>query len=122
MTLSYAAEVSVPAVPDEGSGTPDRSAPRGPCRAAASLRALRAPGRRSAAARRHGTLTLFGCFDVATGNYQAILGAVSQPAGDNAPGYGDLLGALAYNVIALLAMPAAFFGLAWARFMREDIR
>jgi ABC-2 type transport system permease protein len=57
-----------------------------------------------------------------TGNYQAILGAVSQPAGDNAPGYGDLLGALAYNVIALLAMPAAFFGLAWARFMREDIR
>lgn len=57
-----------------------------------------------------------------TGNYQALLGAVAQPAGDNAPGLGNLLGALAYNIIALLAMPAAFFGLAWVRFMREDIR
>jgi len=57
-----------------------------------------------------------------TGNYQTILGAVSQPAGDNAPGLGSLLGALACNIIALLAMPAAFFGLAWVRFMREDIR
>jgi len=57
-----------------------------------------------------------------TGNYQTILGAVSQPAGDNDPGLGNLLGALACNIIALLAMPAAFFGLAWVRFMREDIR
>jgi len=57
-----------------------------------------------------------------TGNYQTILGAASQPAGDNTPGLGSLLGALAYNLIALLAMPAAFFGLAWVRFMREDIR
>lgn len=57
-----------------------------------------------------------------TGNYQAILGAASQPAGDNTPGLGNLLGALACNIIALLAMPAAFFGLAWVRFMREDIR
>ena len=56
-----------------------------------------------------------------TGNYQAILGAASQPAGDNTPGLGNLLGALACNIIALLAMPAAFFGLAWVRFMREDI-
>ena len=57
-----------------------------------------------------------------TGNYQTILGAASQPAGDNTPGLGSLLGALARNIIALLAMPAAFFGLAWVRFMREDIR
>ncbi|BBL68425.1 ABC transporter permease [Methanoculleus chikugoensis] len=57
-----------------------------------------------------------------TGNYQTILGAASQPAGDNTPGLGSLLGALACNIIALLAMPAAFFGLAWVRFMREDIR
>ncbi|MCK9306496.1 MAG: ABC transporter permease subunit [Methanoculleus sp.] len=57
-----------------------------------------------------------------TGNYQTILSAASQPAGDSAPGPGNLLGALAYNIIALLAMPAAFFGLAWVRFMREDIR
>ncbi|WP_292365603.1 MULTISPECIES: ABC transporter permease [unclassified Methanoculleus] len=57
-----------------------------------------------------------------TGNYQTILGAVSQPAGDSTPWLGNLLGALACNVIALLAMPAAFFALAWVRFMREDIR
>ncbi|MBP2146700.1 ABC-2 type transport system permease protein [Methanofollis sp. W23] len=35
---------------------------------------------------------------------------------------GGLMGALAKNVIALLVIPAAFFGLAWVRFMREDIR
>jgi ABC-2 type transport system permease protein len=35
---------------------------------------------------------------------------------------GSLMGALAKNVIALLVVPAAFFGLAWVRFMREDIR
>ena len=57
-----------------------------------------------------------------TGNYQTILGAISQPAGDNTPGLGSLIGALVCNIIALLAMPAAFFGLAWVRFMREDIR
>lgn len=57
-----------------------------------------------------------------TGNYQAVLGAASQPAGENTPGLGNLLAALACNLIALLAMPAAFFGLAWVRFMREDIR
>jgi len=57
-----------------------------------------------------------------TGNYQTILGVASQPAGDNVSGFGNLLGALACNLIALLAMPAAFFGLAWVRFMREDIR
>ncbi|WP_342770390.1 MULTISPECIES: ABC transporter permease [unclassified Methanoculleus] len=57
-----------------------------------------------------------------TGNYQTVLGAASQPAGDNAPGLSSLLGALTCNIIALLAMLLAFFGLAWARFMREDIR
>ena len=57
-----------------------------------------------------------------TGNYQAVLGAVSQPAGDNAPGISGLFGALICNIIALLAMPAAFFGLAWVGFMREDIQ
>ncbi len=57
-----------------------------------------------------------------TGNYQAVLGAAAQPAGDNDPGLSSLLGVLACNIIALLAMPAAFFGLAWVRFMREDIR
>jgi len=57
-----------------------------------------------------------------TGNYQTILGAASQPTGDNAPGFSSLLGAFICNIIALLAMPAAFFGLAWVRFMREDIR
>ncbi|MDD3621613.1 MAG: ABC transporter permease subunit [Methanofollis sp.] len=35
---------------------------------------------------------------------------------------GSLMGALAKNIIALLVIPAAFFGLAWVRFMREDIR
>ena len=33
-----------------------------------------------------------------------------------------LLGDLAKNIVALFVVPAAFFGLAWIRFMREDIR
>ncbi|MBP2146699.1 ABC-2 type transport system permease protein [Methanofollis sp. W23] len=33
-----------------------------------------------------------------------------------------LLGALAKNIIAMLVLPVAFFGLAWVRFAREDIR
>ncbi|QSZ67423.1 ABC transporter permease [Methanofollis aquaemaris] len=35
---------------------------------------------------------------------------------------GSLMGVLVKNIIALLVIPAAFFGLAWVRFMREDIR
>ncbi|MBP2146703.1 ABC-2 type transport system permease protein [Methanofollis sp. W23] len=35
---------------------------------------------------------------------------------------GDLIGDLAKNILALFVIPAAFFGLAWIRFMREDIR
>ncbi|MDD3621610.1 MAG: ABC transporter permease subunit [Methanofollis sp.] len=35
---------------------------------------------------------------------------------------GDLMGELAKNILALFVIPAAFFGLAWIRFMREDIR
>lgn len=33
-----------------------------------------------------------------------------------------MLGSLAKNIVALLVVPAAFFGLAWMRFLREDIR
>lgn len=77
-----------------------------------------------------------------TGNYQAVLGVVARSAGvqgyssgesgtagemGSAPqnplsGLAELLGSLAYNIVALIAMPAAFFGLAWVRFMREDVR
>ncbi|WP_298665275.1 ABC transporter permease [uncultured Methanofollis sp.] len=33
-----------------------------------------------------------------------------------------MLGSLVKNIVALLVFPAAFFGLAWVRFVREDIR
>ncbi|MBP2146706.1 ABC-2 type transport system permease protein [Methanofollis sp. W23] len=33
-----------------------------------------------------------------------------------------LLGSLASNIVAILVFPAAFFGLSWIRFVREDIR
>ncbi|QSZ67825.1 ABC transporter permease [Methanofollis aquaemaris] len=49
-----------------------------------------------------------------TGNYQAVQNVVCRPGGE--------MQGIACNVIALLAMPAAFFGVAWVRFMREDIR
>lgn len=55
-----------------------------------------------------------------TANYQTILSVVSGM--QDTSEFGDLLSALASNIVALLVMPAAFFGLAWVRFMREDIR
>lgn len=47
-------------------------------------------------------------------NYQAVQGVVCRPGGE--------MQNTARNIVALLAMPAAFFGAAWVRFMREDIR
>ncbi|MDK2975288.1 MAG: type transport system permease protein [Methanofollis sp.] len=34
----------------------------------------------------------------------------------------ELLGYLLKNIVALVVVPVAFFGLAWVRFMREDVR
>ncbi|QSZ67421.1 ABC transporter permease [Methanofollis aquaemaris] len=75
-------------------------------------------------------------------NYQQMAMAVTNPrsaiALQNTGGYdpdmyedlpesglailASLLGVLAKYIIALFVVPAAFFGLAWIRFMREDIR
>ncbi|MCK8519872.1 ABC transporter permease subunit, partial [Methanoculleus sp. 7T] len=69
-------------------------------------------------------------------NYQKLSFAVAEPGmalasrldpGQEIPESGlsalsGLLGSLAGNVVALLVFPAAFFGLAWVRFVREDVR
>jgi ABC-2 type transport system permease protein len=69
-------------------------------------------------------------------NYQKLSFAVAEPGmalasrldpGQEIPESGlsalsGLLGSLAGNIVALLVFPAAFFGLAWVRFVREDIR
>ncbi|QYZ79398.1 ABC transporter permease [Methanofollis formosanus] len=75
-------------------------------------------------------------------NYQQIATAVTEPnfastlmknggfgsdTSEDLPDNGlavlaSLLGDLTKNIIALFVVPAAFFGLAWIRFMREDIR
>ncbi|WP_298665278.1 ABC transporter permease [uncultured Methanofollis sp.] len=69
-------------------------------------------------------------------NYEKLSFAVAEPGmalasrldpGQEVPESGlsalsGLLGSLAGNIVALLVFPAAFFGLAWVRFVREDIR
>ncbi|QSZ67425.1 ABC transporter permease [Methanofollis aquaemaris] len=75
-------------------------------------------------------------------NYQRLAFAVNEPGFEaiwQNPGEGPpidpatepkdglgilsgLLGALSQRIVALFVFPAAFFGLAWVRFAREDIR
>ncbi|HDS64221.1 MAG TPA: ABC transporter permease [Methanofollis liminatans] len=78
-----------------------------------------------------------------TSNYQMLAYAATNPdmarmmlsssrfsvvdMGDDIPQEGfsalfALLGQMAKNIAALLITPALFFGLAWVRFMREDVR
>ncbi len=47
-------------------------------------------------------------------------GAMSMPA--ESPDLGEILGSIWMNILALLALPAVFFGAAYAAFMRMDVR
>ncbi|WP_265580317.1 ABC transporter permease [Methanofollis aquaemaris] len=57
-------------------------------------------------------------------NYQKLTGAVTAPhvSEDNHRTLADLFGMLAGHIVVFFVFPAAFFGLAWVRFAREDIR
>jgi len=49
-------------------------------------------------------------------------GAADDTSEDGLSSLSSLLGDLAKNIAALIITPALFFGLAWVRFMREDVR
>jgi ABC-2 type transport system permease protein len=57
-------------------------------------------------------------------NYQKLTGAVTAPhvSEDDHRTLADLFGMLAGHIVVFFVFPAAFFGLAWVRFAREDIR